>query len=177
MRCILKRTTALLGCLVVGAQFVPMPQTHHEERAKPFHIMEAVADPDVGAILDRSCKDCHSDYTRWPWYSHIAPVSWLLSRDVAKGRAKLNFSQWAKEPVSSNARMEICDAVSDASMPLRPYTMLHRDARLSNLDVDLICTWASSPVAQAPAGKINRATLTAERRQNVVTRILLRRNH
>lgn len=164
IRRILKRTASVVGCLLVGMQFVPTARKPENGEVRGVHMQEVV-DPKVGAILDRSCADCHSNHTRWPWYSRIAPVSWILCRDVSKGRAKLDFSQWTEEPRSTNARMEICDAVSDRSMPLRAYTVLHRDARLSELDVDLICAWASSPVAQTPPGQINGATQTADRWQ------------
>src|SRR5260370_16847138 len=86
--------------------------------------MQEAIDSRVGAILDRSCEDCHSNHTRWPWHSHVAPISWLLYRDVTKGRNKLDFSQWAEQPHSANARLEICDAGSDGNMHPRRYTHL-----------------------------------------------------
>jgi hypothetical protein len=152
-------------------QFIPTTRESQEDQVNAVHIQEVV-DPKVGAILERSCADCHSNQTRWPWYSNIAPVSWILSSHVSKGRAKLNFSEWTGEPQSTNARMEICDAVSNGSMPLRGYTLLHRDARLSEPDIDLICSWASSPAAQASAQQPTGTALTAERRQNAVPRTL-----
>lgn len=110
-------------------------------------------DSQVGAILDRSCQDCHSANTRWPWYARVAPFSWILARDVSKGRAKLDFSQWAEKLPSTNQRMEVCDAVSNGSMPLRAYTLVHRNARLSKQDVDSICDWAATPEPTRPGVK------------------------
>jgi hypothetical protein len=77
------------------------------------------------------CQDCHSENTRWPWYSRVAPVSWIVARDVRRGRAKLDFTSWAGRYHSTNERMEICDAVSNGSMPMKAYTIMHRRARLS----------------------------------------------
>lgn len=105
--------------------------------------------PEVGAILQRACKDCHSNETRWPWYSHIAPASWLLERDVKRGREKLNFSDWTSRNRSANEVEEICDAVTNGSMPLRGYRLIHREASLSTHDVDVICAWADTAMAEA----------------------------
>lgn len=173
-RIMIRGAAGAIGCLFAGMQFVPTARESEKGRVQSVHIQE-VLDPKVGAILERSCGDCHSNQTRWPWYSSIAPVSWIMSRDVTKGRAKLNFSEWTQEPKSMNARREICDAVSDGSMPLRAYTLLHRDARLSEPDVDLICSWASPPVVQAPARQVSETTLAAERRQNATPRTSVRR--
>jgi hypothetical protein len=154
MRRIPKQTAIILGCLILGMQFIPIAKRSENGKAPGRHMQETI-DPQVGAILDRSCEDCHSNHTRWPWYSHVAPISWLLNRDVTKGRNKLDFSEWSREPVSANARMEICDAVSGGSMPLRGYTLLHGDAKLSEQDVNLICDWASVTEAQASAASSN----------------------
>jgi hypothetical protein len=90
-------------------------------------------------------------------------VSWILSRDVRQGRAKLDFSQWARRTHSANERMEICDAISNGSMPLHAYTAFHRDARLSAHDVDLICDWAATPpVTLQPELRVGRPTGAAE---------------
>jgi hypothetical protein len=103
--------------------------------------------PQVGRIMERSCQDCHSDRTAWPWYSHVAPVSWVIARHVKEGRETLDFSDWATQPPSEGERMLICNAVSDGRMPLREYTAIHRKARLSKQDVKLICDWADAPSA------------------------------
>ncbi|MBV9081761.1 MAG: heme-binding domain-containing protein [Acidobacteriaceae bacterium] len=98
-------------------------------RAVPF-----VRDPRVDRILHRSCGDCHSNETRWPWYSRVPPVSWLLRYDVKKGREHLNFSSGLR----GNQASEILDRLDDASMPPRRYLWLHSDARLSDEDKDAI---------------------------------------
>jgi Haem-binding domain len=146
MRRLAKNTLILLGFIFLGMQFVSiaaMPKTSAPVRA---HMAE-VANPQVGAILDRSCQDCHSDHTNWPWYSHIAPVSWIVSKHVSEGREMLDFSAWTDQSRAESERMLICDAVSSGSMPLASYTMIHRKARLSKLDVKLICDWADATSA------------------------------
>jgi hypothetical protein len=142
-------------------QFVPTSTKPNTVTAGKVHMVEMI-EPRVGAVLDRSCQDCHSSNTRLPWYGSVAPVSWILSRDVSKGREKLDFSQWAERPHSANERMEICDAVSVGSMPLRAYTVLHRNARLSKQDVDLICDWAASPASNERPLQARGLPATAE---------------
>ncbi len=124
-------------------QFVPI-EPHRNLDVSTASVSVNGIDPQVGTILERSCGDCHSASTRWPWYSHVAPVSWIVTRDVRRGRDKLDLSSWAERNHSGNERMEICDAVSNGTMPLKAYTLIHRDARLSSQDVDRICAWADA---------------------------------
>ena len=136
-------TSTLLCVVFVGLQFVStpaMPKTSASAAPAALAI-----DPQVGAIFDRSCHDCHSSRTKWPWYSHVAPVSWIVSKDVSKARGMLNFSEWADAP---GDRRLICDAVSSREMPLPMYTLMHQGAKLSQQDVDLICKWAGRPSQQ-----------------------------
>ncbi len=147
MRRILTLATITFVLLFIGMQFVPVGiKQRNSTSVGALARVPDLADPRVSVVLDRSCGDCHSDHTRWPWYSRAAPVSWVLYRDVSKGRAKLNFSQWQQKAGTANARMEICDAVTDRDMPLHGYTLLHPDAKLSQEDVELICNWAESNV-------------------------------
>ncbi|MGC2193981.1 MAG: heme-binding domain-containing protein [Terriglobales bacterium] len=96
-------------------------------------------------IISRACGDCHTDATRWPWYSHVPPVSLLVERDVKKGREHLNFSTWGanqSHQPTRNQIQEVCDAVSDNAMPPRAYRLMHPNARLSQRDIDELCDWA-----------------------------------
>jgi hypothetical protein len=99
----------------------------------------------LGAILDRSCRDCHSNGTVWPWYTQVAPVSWLMAYGVAKGRKAVNFSEWAGyRPELQRAMLTAsCEDVSTGKMP-GPYTLLHPEMRLSTQDIHTICAAASS---------------------------------
>ena len=145
--------TALLFVLV-AIQFLPVVKPVSQGKANFLHASQMI-DPAVGVILDRACMDCHSSNTHWPWYGRVAPMSWILSRDISRGRAKLDFSHWPYEAHTANQRMEICDAVSDGSMPLKAYTFMHHGARLSSQDVDQICNWASAPPAAASKSPLN----------------------
>jgi hypothetical protein len=95
-------------------------------------------------VLDRSCGDCHSNRTVWPWYTQVAPVSWVIAQGVTEGRKAVNFSEWTS--YSPDQRQTLLDAscadVSDGRMPGRPWTLIHPEARLSAQDVETICAAA-----------------------------------
>jgi hypothetical protein len=101
--------------------------------------------PAVGTILSRACYDCHSNQTRWPWYSRISPVSFLIADHVKDGRARINFSEWDRPGKSSASRLEsICEEVSEGKMPISFYLRIHSEARLSPEDVRVLCEWAKA---------------------------------
>jgi hypothetical protein len=139
----MRRVFLISVVALIGMQFLPT-EPRENSAVSTGSVMDNGIDPQVGKILERSCHDCHSANTRWPWYSHVAPVSWIVARDVRRGRAKLDLSSWAERNHFSNERMEICDAVSNRTMPMEAYTLIHRDARLSSQDVDRICAWADA---------------------------------
>ena len=143
MRRLAKLTLILLSFVFLGMQFVSTAATPRTSAPTGVHRGE-VMDPQVSAILVRSCQDCHSNHTNWPWYSQVAPISWIISKHVSKGREMLDFSAWADRPPSEGERMLICDAVSSGDMPLTSYKMIHRQAKLSAQDVRLICDWAAA---------------------------------
>src|ERR1700675_4031915 len=130
MRKVAKLILVLFIFVFLGIQFVPPAATPKTATAIGDPHMAEVINPQVGAILDRSCQDCHSSRTTWPWYSRVAPVSWIVSKHVSDGREMLGLSEWANQPHSADERMLICDAVSDGRMPLPEYTMMHRKAKL-----------------------------------------------
>ena len=107
-------------------------------------------DPQVLSIIQRSCRDCHSEATQYPWYSYVAPVSWLVESDVDGGRRHLNLSHWSEYPLARRERSlsEIANQVKDRDMPLPQYTWIHRDARLSAADVDAVFQWTQTERAR-----------------------------
>lgn len=98
---------------------------------------------EVGAIVGRSCRDCHSNLTVWPWYTEIAPVSWLMAYGVAKGRDAVNFSEWASySPEQQRMLLALsCQDASAGRMP-GPYARLRPETALSTQDVETICAAA-----------------------------------
>ncbi len=100
--------------------------------------------PEIAAVLKRSCMDCHSNQTAWPWYSYVAPVSWLVERDVRRGRDHMNLSEWNQYDFTRQEKLlaDIASAVKNSEMPVPQYTLIHRDAKLSGAETDLLYGWA-----------------------------------
>ena len=150
LRTILIWLALALGGMFFALQFAPSPvQPLVRSTKDPRVHLQIAGNPEVGAILDRSCKDCHSNLTRVPWYDQVAPVSWMVSQHVNQGREVLNFSDWGSRQPTANEMQELCDAVSSGSMPLRSYTLIHRKAILSKHDVDTICKVADTQSSSA----------------------------
>ena len=138
--------------------------------------------PEVGAIFDRSCSDCHSSKTDWPWYSQVAPVSWWLKDHVDEGRRELSFSEWGTyaQRKASVKLKEICDQVEAGEMPLKSYLLMHPAARLSDADRKLICEWteqerrrtsaASAEVERTPTGAEGSGTRGGQSQNTGVVR-------
>jgi len=100
----------------------------------------------LGAVLDRACGDCHSNRTVWPWYTEVAPVSWLMVYGVRSGRNAVNFSEWATYPPGRQRQLLdlACRDVSHGTMPGSAWITLHPEARLSAQDIETICAAARS---------------------------------
>ena len=143
----MKRIAIAFVALLLVAQIVPVT------RDNPPHQGEVPAPPEVRAILERSCFDCHSRETRWPWYAYVAPVSWLLARDVHEAREHMDFTAW--DTYSEKERREhfeeIWEEVDEGEMPLWFYVPLHPEARLSQDDLTRLHEWtlaAGAPPAR-----------------------------
>ncbi len=104
----------------------------------------AQIDPPVFSILQRSCQNCHSEQTTWPWYSYVAPVSWMVEKDVRDGRSHFNMSRWSEYNTDDRIQIlaGIATNVKNKDMPLPQYVLMHRDARLSDGDIDMVYQWA-----------------------------------
>jgi hypothetical protein len=143
---ILKWTAVVVGSLLLVIQFTG-PARSNPVAAQAQNVEAHLqVSPQVATILDRSCNDCHSNKTRWPWYSRVAPVSWLVIDHVNHGRSHLNFSEWGHLDRREAADMlgVICKEVKSGTMPLSSYTPLHPGSKLSAEDVKLLCDWTNS---------------------------------
>ena len=123
---VLKIITIVAVVLIVGIQFVRPARTNPAVDESQTIFARTQITPEVSAILNRSCNDCHSNKTVWPWYTHIAPVSWLMAYGVTAGRKAVNFSEWAAySPEQQRILLALsCQDVSEGKMP-GPYTLLH----------------------------------------------------
>lgn len=138
-------TLAAVIVLVVIQVFGPATTNPPVDPKRGIHTNVPV-DPAVASVLTRSCNDCHSNRTVWPWYSHVAPASWLVVSDVNRGRKALNFSEWSTYAAEAQQKhlSEVCKEVTQGEMPGFSYTLMHRDAKLSPSDIAVVCRWTQS---------------------------------
>jgi hypothetical protein len=137
---------SLLG-LVIVAQAVPYGRDH----TNPPVIAEPSWDSAATrALAKRACFDCHSNETRWPWYSQIAPFSWLLQSHVDEGRQAVNFSQWDRTYEEAG---ESGETVLDREMPPRSYLLLHPEARLSDAERHALARGLDASVGATRTGR------------------------
>jgi hypothetical protein len=153
LRKTLKWLLIVVACLFVIAQFIRPAKTNPASDPSLALESHVQLDPKVSAILDRSCVDCHSNKTRWPWYSHVAPVSWFVIDHVNDGREELNFSEWGQyDRRRQNGKLrQICREITNGAMPLSSYTPMHPGSKLSPEDVKTICEWAEAEQARLAA--------------------------
>lgn len=120
------------------AQLVPI------DRSNPPVTAEVPAPPAVRAILERSCYDCHSNQSRWPWYGYVAPLSWVMAYDIHEARDHVNFSTWDAYTEKKRVDMleEVWEQVDEGEMPFFVYLPLHPEAELSEADKQLLEDWA-----------------------------------
>jgi hypothetical protein len=147
------RWVLLVGvCLFAIAQVVRPAKTNPPVDASMTLESHVAVDPQVAGILDRACADCHSNKTRWPWYSDVAPVSWFVIDHVNDGRGHLNYSEWGKYDASEQRGLlrQTCLMVKKGAMPISSYTPMHPSSKLTADDVTLLCQWTDKARGQTP---------------------------
>lgn len=144
MKKFLKKLPIILLAALVIIQFIPSgrPANQPVVGQDIFEIVEIPAE--VGTLLINACYDCHSQAVKYPWYSYVAPVSWLIARDVNIGRQHLDFGKWEEltKRKQIKALGEIAEEVEDGYMPMQIYIILHSEAKLSIDQRELIVTWS-----------------------------------
>jgi hypothetical protein len=152
MKRALKIIAIVLFVAFVAIQFIRPDFTNPPIEAAKTLEATAQVPADVEAILTRSCTDCHSNATVYPWYSNIQPSAWFLADHIKEGRRELNFSEWGTYNDKRKKRKleEICEQVETKEMPLPSYLWIHRGARLSDDEIKKICDWTKSESAKLP---------------------------
>jgi hypothetical protein len=135
--------TVKIIVLIIAAGFIAL-QLVPVKRDNPAGPDTFDAPPEVKRIVVRSCYDCHSNRSRWPWYAYVAPVSWSVAGDVHNARKRLNFSNWSSM-TEEKRRSKIADMkeeIESNGMPLPRYLKMHPDARLTSQEKQTIYKWA-----------------------------------
>ena len=113
------------GLVLFGLiQLIPIDRTNPPTTQEPKW-----SSPEARALVQKSCFQCHSNQTEWPWYSYIAPASWLIKMDVVKGRDQFNFSEWDQNPGNL---IQMVRNIQRGSMPPLQYTLFHPEAKLND---------------------------------------------
>lgn len=135
----------LLACLIL-LQFIRIDKTNPTSVAAKDFV--AVENPPVQVVslLKNACYDCHSHQTTYPWYTNVAPISLMIRSHIRGGRQHLNFSTWGDYDAKKRAHKleEIIEEVSAKNMPMKSYTWLHGEAKLSEADRQVLTGWIKS---------------------------------
>ena len=148
------RTVAILviAGLFLLAQFVPV------ERTNPPAKGDVSAAPEIEATLRRACYDCHSNETRWRWYTRVAPISWLAAHDVQLGRRQIDFSEWGDYyPATRIRKLRWMDrALRQEAMPPWSYRIVHPEARLTEADRAALEQWIAAEISSPSSESRNK---------------------
>lgn len=136
----------LLIATFVFIQFFSIDKNNPSSPVEKDLLQMENPNPEIAQMLRSSCYDCHSNETVWPWYSNLAPVSWMLKDHVDEGRSKLNFSNWGD--LSRKDRIftieKIMEEIEDGEMPIKGYVMIHKDAKMSDEQQAQLFAWLES---------------------------------
>ena len=135
--------TGVAAVVAIGGSMIHPFGTPGAAGSSQAILREAQIDPETLGILQRACQNCHSQQTVWPWYSRLAPVSWLLARDVQQARSHMNLSQWQDYSTDDRLRLlsSMGSAVRNREMPVQRYLLLHPEARLTDAERQQIYRW------------------------------------
>lgn len=142
-----RNTIAFIVLIIfIILQFIPYDKQVNRP-VKGQDLFETATIPeDIGQLIKSACYDCHSQFVRFPWYANIAPVSWLVAKDIREGREKLDFSVWNTLPKREQLKLldEIGEEVIEGTMPIDIYKAMHLEARLTDEQRSSIVSWADS---------------------------------
>lgn len=139
----IKRILIFLLIVLVGIQFVPTKRNENVTVLETDFSKTFTVPSNIQNLLKKSCYDCHSNNTNYPWYNNIQPMSWVMEYHINNGKKELNFSEfgsYSKRKQQSKLKSVISE-INDDEMPLSSYTIIHRDAKLSKEDKKLLTGW------------------------------------
>lgn len=140
-----KVTGWILLVALVGIQFVPTDRNQSDLIPKTDFMVVNEVPKNIANIIKTSCYDCHSNNTDYPWYNKVQPVAWYLEDHVEHGKEELNFNEWDfYSSRRKNSKLKsVLRQIEDDEMPLTSYTLIHRDARLSDTEKKTVLDWVS----------------------------------
>jgi len=153
LKMVLKIVAALFAVGFVILQFFRIDQTNPPALAAEALETAVTVPPDIALIFGRSCNDCHSHKTVYPWYANVQPAAWFLKDHVEHGKEHLNLSKFNSYDRKKKIKKleEICDEVEAGNMPLASYLWLHRDAVMNESEKKVLCSWTAIEIAKLEA--------------------------
>ena len=138
--------------LFVAIQFIP--SNRNMQATIPSKDFIQVENPpmEIANMIKNACYDSHSNETKYPWYSNVAPVSWWLDSHINEAREHLNFSTWASNGEKNEAREECAEEIAEGKMPMQSYTLMHSEARLSNTEKQALVNWFNQNIPNESKG-------------------------
>ena len=139
-----RRFLAAAAALALVLQAVRFPRNLGERHGAQSLERQHALPAEIDQLLSRACYDCHSDRTVYPWYANVQPMGWLIEKHVIDGKARLNFSNFARLDAEAAAHhfQEIVEVVERHEMPLPSYLWLHPEAQLSDAEQASLIAWA-----------------------------------
>jgi len=140
----IKKLVLGMGILLIVIQFIRPAYNQSTDSSKDITTVVAVPD-DVQKILKSSCYDCHSNYTNYPWYDKIQPVRWWVEHHIKEGKMHLNFSEFANYSIKKQLEKinDLGETIDNDEMPLPAYTIMHKEAKLTVAEKELLINWAN----------------------------------
>ncbi len=124
-----------IGLVIILAlmQFKQIDKTNPEYNEAEDFITITQPSEEIATLIKAACYDCHSHQAKYPWYSNVAPISWMVEHHIEEGREHLNFSEWGGyDTKKANHKLEECiEEIEEGEMPMKPYVVMHSEAKMS----------------------------------------------
>lgn len=142
----IKKILIVLLIGLIAIQFFHPTKNKAEGEQENYIGKKFIVPDDVKSILEKSCNDCHSNNTRYPWYSKVQPIDWWLDHHIKEGKREINFDEFSNKSLRYQYHKieEIAEQVKKGEMPLNSYTWTHKDAILTDIEKNKIFTWTDA---------------------------------
>lgn len=153
MKKILKYALLVIFFGLIIIQFINRPERINEPVTENDIIENLNVNAEMAGMLKAACYDCHSNQPRYPWYASVAPMSWSVAEHIEHGRDELNFSEWATFSARRRDHKleEMIEEVEEGNMPLKGYVIMHKDAKLSDEQIEMLRAWVEQERAKIAA--------------------------
>ncbi|MEN8115803.1 MAG: heme-binding domain-containing protein [Bacteroidota bacterium] len=144
MRRVLIITFIILCVVFVIIQFFQPEKNKSTDVSNHIFTSEQVPD-NIASMFKNACLDCHSNNTKYLWYHNLSPVSWMVNKHVIAGKDELNLSEWGKMDIYDKISTleEICQETKRKTMPLKSYSSMHKEAKLTDEQIAELCSWST----------------------------------